>query len=137
MLLLFLKIRHSCSRSLFSALVLTCYCLKKDRAAFYRPETIVASLLLLMVLFFRVIFNYTSKRQFVVLYFRIIILIYYVLLSASCKIYHNYVIPYLMYHFLSKYVFLSFKFYLLIFVKNSERTDFNGIRKLEDIFLIC
>ena len=32
----------------FSALVLTCYRLKKGHATFYRPETIVASLLLLM-----------------------------------------------------------------------------------------
>ena len=44
---------------------------KKSRATFYRPETIVVSLLLLMVLSFKVIFNHTSKRQFVVLHFRI------------------------------------------------------------------
>ena len=36
----------------------------------FRPETIVPSLLLLMVLSFKVIFNHTSKRQFGVLHFR-------------------------------------------------------------------
>ena len=51
--------------------MLTCYSLKKDHATFYRPETIVASLLLLMVLSLKVNFNLTSKRQFVVLHFRI------------------------------------------------------------------
>ena len=59
---------HCC---FFSVLVLTCYRLMKGRATFYRPETIVASLFLLMVLSFKVILNHTSKHQFVVLYFRI------------------------------------------------------------------
>ena len=54
-----------------SALVLTCYRLKKGRATFYRPETIVASLLLLMVLSLKVIFNHILKRQFMVLHFRL------------------------------------------------------------------
>ena len=40
--------------------MLTCYRLKKGLATFYRPETIVASLFLLMVLSFKGIFNYTS-----------------------------------------------------------------------------
>ena len=40
------------------ALVLTCYHLKKGQATFYQPKTIVASLLLLMVLSFKVIFNH-------------------------------------------------------------------------------
>ena len=53
----------------FSALLLTCYRLKKGRATFYRPETIVLSLLFLMVLSFKVIFNHISKCQFVVLHF--------------------------------------------------------------------
>ena len=52
-----------------SALQLTSFRLTKGRATFFRPETIVASFLHLMVLFFKVIFNYTSKRQFVVLHF--------------------------------------------------------------------
>ena len=47
----------------FSALVLACYHLKKGRATFYQPETIVASLSLLMVLHFEVIFNYTGKSE--------------------------------------------------------------------------
>ena len=55
-----------------SALVLTCYRLTKSRATFFLPETIVASFLDLMVLSFKVIFNHTSKRQYVVLHFRII-----------------------------------------------------------------
>ena len=42
----------------FSALVLTCYRLKKGHATFYRPKTIVTSLLLLMVLSFKEIFNH-------------------------------------------------------------------------------
>ena len=43
-----------------SALVLTCFRLTKDPAIFFRPETIVASFLRLMVLFFKVIFNHKS-----------------------------------------------------------------------------
>ena len=46
----------------FSALVLTCYHLKKGHATFYWPETIVASLLLFMVLSFKVIFNHDSAH---------------------------------------------------------------------------
>ena len=38
-------------------------------SSFYRSETIVASILLLMVLSFKVIFNLTSKHQFVMLHF--------------------------------------------------------------------
>ena len=40
-----------------SALVLTCFRLTKGRATFFRPETIVASFLHLMVLFLKVLFN--------------------------------------------------------------------------------
>ena len=54
-----------------TALVLTCYRLTKGRATFYRPETIVASLLLLMVLSFKEILKHTSKRLFVVQHFRV------------------------------------------------------------------
>ena len=46
------------------ALVLTCFRLKKGRATFFRPETIVASFLHLMVLSFKVLLNHSSKRQF-------------------------------------------------------------------------
>ena len=52
--------------------MLTCYRLKKGRATFYRPETIVASVLLLMVLSFKAIFKHTSILQFVMLHFRIV-----------------------------------------------------------------
>ena len=55
------KNRFSCY---FLALVLTCYHLKKGCATFYRPETIVASLLLLMALSFKVIFNQTMLNSF-------------------------------------------------------------------------
>ena len=51
-----------------SALVLTCFRLKKSRATFFRPETIVASFLHLMVLFFKALLNYSSKRQSLVLH---------------------------------------------------------------------
>ena len=43
------------SNSYFSALVLTCFRLTKGRATFFRPETIVASFLHLMVLLFKVL----------------------------------------------------------------------------------
>ena len=56
----------------FSALVLTCFRLKKGRAAFFRPETIVASFLHLMVLFFKVLLNHSSKRQFLVLHWHLL-----------------------------------------------------------------
>ena len=46
----------------FGALVLTYFCLKKGRTTFFRLETIVASLLHLMVLHFKVIFNQESAR---------------------------------------------------------------------------
>ena len=49
-----------------SALVLTCFRLTKGRVKFFRLETIVDSFFHLMVLFFKVILNHTSKRQFVV-----------------------------------------------------------------------
>ena len=41
-----------------------------DHAIFFQPETIVVSFLHLMVLFFKVIFNHTSKRQSLVLLFQ-------------------------------------------------------------------
>ena len=68
---------HKCRKVTATFSLLTCYCLKKGRATFYRPETIVSGLLLLMVLYFKVI---TSKHQFVVLHFRIVLvsLCYYV-----------------------------------------------------------
>ena len=47
----------------FSALVLTCFRLKKGHATFYKPETIVASLLLLMVLSFKVIFTHSTHLK--------------------------------------------------------------------------
>ena len=49
--------------------LLTCFRLTKGRATFFRPETIVASFLHLMALFFKVIFQRYFKRQFVVLLF--------------------------------------------------------------------
>ena len=49
------------------ALVLTCFWLTKGRVTFFRPATIVARFLHLIVLFYKIIINYTSKRQFVVL----------------------------------------------------------------------
>ena len=51
-----------------AALVLTCFRLTTGRPTFYPPETIVASFLHLMVLFLKVVFKHTSKRQFVVLH---------------------------------------------------------------------
>ena len=47
-----------------SALVLTCFRLKKGRAMFFWPETIVTSFLHLMVLFFKVLLN-QAKSGFV------------------------------------------------------------------------
>ena len=52
-----------------SALMLNCFCLTKGRAAYFPPETIVASLLYLMVLSLKVLFNHTWNRQFVVLHY--------------------------------------------------------------------
>ena len=54
-----------------SALVLTCFRLKKGCATFFWPETIVAIFLHLMVLFFKVLLNHSSKRQFLVLHWRL------------------------------------------------------------------
>ena len=54
-----------------SALALTCFRLTKGRATFFRPGTIVASFLHLLVLFFKVLFNEASKCQFAVLHFSI------------------------------------------------------------------
>ena len=45
-------------KKLISALVLTCFRLKKGRATFFRPKTIVACFLHLMMLFLIVIFNH-------------------------------------------------------------------------------
>ena len=42
-----------------SALVLTCFRLMKGRATYFRPETIVASFLHLMVLLFKILFNHS------------------------------------------------------------------------------
>ena len=54
-----------------SALVLASFRLTKDRATFFRLKIIAASLLHLMVLLFsKVIVNYSSKHQFVVLHCR-------------------------------------------------------------------
>ena len=47
----------------------TRYCLKKGRGIFYQPETFVASLLLLIVLSFKVIFNYKEKHNSRLIYF--------------------------------------------------------------------
>ena len=44
-----------------SALVLTCFRLKKGRATFFLPETIVASFLHLMVLFFKVLLSHLQN----------------------------------------------------------------------------
>ena len=52
--------------------MLTCSCLMKGLAPFFRHETFIASLLYLMELFFKIIFNHTSKCEFVVFYFRCI-----------------------------------------------------------------
>ena len=63
--------KHECwnvTAMYISALVLTCFRLKKGRAMFFRPETIVVSFLHLMVLFFKVLLNHSSKRQFLVLH---------------------------------------------------------------------
>ena len=46
-----------------SAFVLTCFRLTKDRATYFRPKTIVASFLHLMVLFFKVFFKYLWKES--------------------------------------------------------------------------
>ena len=51
-----------------SALVLTCFCLKKSPAMFFQPETIGASFLHSMVLLPKVLFNNSWKHQFVVLH---------------------------------------------------------------------
>ena len=51
---------------IFRHSLLTCFRLTKGRAMFFSNT---ASFLHLMVVFFKVIFNYTSKRQFVVLLF--------------------------------------------------------------------
>ena len=40
----------------FLALVLTCFCMTKGRATYFRPETIVASFLHLIVLLLKVLF---------------------------------------------------------------------------------
>ena len=58
-----------------SALVLNCFRLKKDRATFFRPETIVASFLHWMVILLKVLFNHFLKRQFVVLHCHIVTII--------------------------------------------------------------
>ena len=41
--------------------VLTCFRLKKGRVPFFRPETIVASFLHLMVLFFKALLNHSCS----------------------------------------------------------------------------
>ena len=46
-----------------SALVLTCFRLMKGRTTYFRPETIVASLLQLMVLIFKVFFNHLKTAS--------------------------------------------------------------------------
>ena len=46
-----------------SALVLTCFRLTKGRATYFQLETIVASVLHLMVLLFKVLFNHSWKRD--------------------------------------------------------------------------
>ena len=64
---------HECRKVtatyLFGTRAHLCYRLKKGRTRFYQPEKIVASLLLLMVLTFKVIFHHTLKQQFIVLHF--------------------------------------------------------------------
>ena len=45
-----------------------CFHLMKGRAMYFRPETIVASFLHLMVLLFKMLLNHTSKCQFMVYY---------------------------------------------------------------------
>ena len=50
-----------------AAFVFTCFRRTDDRITLFRPETIVASFLHLMMLFYKVIMNHSSKRQFVVL----------------------------------------------------------------------
>ena len=50
-----------------SAVVLTCFCLTKGRATFFRLETIVANFLHLRMLIWEVFINHFSKRQIVVL----------------------------------------------------------------------
>ena len=60
-----------------SARVLICFRLNKGRATFFRHETIVASFLYLMVLFFKVIVNHTSKYKFLMLLNRIIMSVFY------------------------------------------------------------
>ena len=75
--ILFFNFLHRCY---ISPLVFTCFRMMKGRATFFPPETIVVSFLHLMMLFYKVIFNYTLKRQSVVLHFCIILII---LLFAS------------------------------------------------------
>ena len=61
--------KHECRNitATVPKIVLTCFRLTKDRATYFRPETIVASFLLLMVLLSKVLLNHSWKRQFVVL----------------------------------------------------------------------
>ena len=68
------------------AFMLTCFHLTKGRAIFFRPETIVASFLHLMALFFNVMVNHTSKHQFVTLLCRIWRGIFLICFSLSWKI---------------------------------------------------
>ena len=52
-----------------SVFVLTCSRLTKGRATFFQAQLFLASFLHLLMLFFKMIFSHTSKRQFVVLHF--------------------------------------------------------------------
>ena len=67
--------KHECQKATakyFSAFVLTCFRLTKRRATYFRSETIVASLMHLMVLLCKVLFNHSWKRQlwcFIVIFF--------------------------------------------------------------------
>ena len=56
-------VKHECRCCYISAFVVICYRLTKYLATLFPPETIVANFLHLMVVFFKVIFNYTSKRS--------------------------------------------------------------------------
>ena len=66
--------KHECrnlTATYISALVLICFRLKQGRATFFRPETIVANFLFLMVSPFKVLVNHSAKRQFLVLHCRL------------------------------------------------------------------
>ena len=107
----FLRIENDCTYNsnvhfcYIPALMLTCFRLTKDCATFFWPETIIANFLHLMVLFYKVIFNHSSKRQFVVIRFRVIILDNFCHHKTK-KILFYYLFCFILFTHLKKYVFV-------------------------------